>query len=65
MQVEMCVMYVCVCGCVYCHAWKIQSAIPSESSKNCHGLANQVESSESHLSPGGTDDILFIKRGKG
>lgn len=47
----------CVCVrphvCVYHHAWKMQSAIPSEGSKNSQGLANQVESNESHLSPGG------------
>lgn len=49
----------CVWVCVYYHVWKIQSAIPSELSKNCRSLANQVESSESRLSPGGTGGILL------
>lgn len=42
-----------VCVCMYRPLQKMQSAIPSEGSKNSQSPANQVGSNESHLSPGG------------
>lgn len=55
-------MCVCICACVCHHAWKIQYALPSEGSKDCQGLANQLGKNESHLSSG---DILLNMASKG